>query len=87
MSDIHNFTTPLPAGDSTPYSFIVYGDMGITPFPRGTTTADLARREVEKNNARFILHHGDISYAMGYVSDFSAKFTIIAAGVVAELVN
>lgn len=69
MSKIHNFTTAIPAGDPTPYKFVVYGDMGITPFPRGTTTADFATWEVEKNEARFIFHHGDISYAMGYVSD------------------
>ena len=69
MSKIRNFTTPIPGGDPTPYKFIVYGDMGVSPFPRATTTADLVTWEVEKNKARFIFHHGDISYAMGYVSD------------------
>ena len=69
MSKIRNFTTPIPGGDPTPYKFIVYGDMGVSPFPRATTTADLVTWEVETNEARFIFHHGDISYAMGYVSD------------------
>ena len=68
MSPTKNFTTPLPAGDTTPYKFIVYGDMGVDPFPEAVGTADLVREEVAENDIKFVYHHGDISYARGYVS-------------------
>lgn len=71
MSEIHNFTTPIPAGDPTPYKFIVYGDMGTYGFPQSKTTADLVMEELKKNDIRFIFHHGDISYACGHVRLFS----------------
>ena len=71
MSEIRNFTTPVPAGDPTPYKFIVYGDMGTYGFPQSKTTADLVMEELKKNDIRFIFHHGDISYACGYVRLFS----------------
>ena len=34
MSTVANFTTALPAGDKTPFTFIVYGDMGVDPYPQ-----------------------------------------------------
>lgn len=68
MSDIANFTTPLAAGNRSSFKFIVYGDMGVRPFPEGVTTAKLVRQEIEENDVRFVYHHGDISYARGYVS-------------------
>ena len=67
MSPVFNFTTPLPAGDKTPFKFVVYGDMGLDPYPEATTTAVHMRQEVEENDIRFIYHHGDISYARGQV--------------------
>ncbi|XP_066919291.1 uncharacterized protein, partial [Clytia hemisphaerica] len=66
MSDIANFTTPLAAGNRSSFKFIVYGDMGVHPFPEGVTTAKLVRQEIEENDVRFVYHHGDISYARGY---------------------
>lgn len=67
MSAVANFTTPLAAGNNTPFKFIVYGDMGVESFPEGVTTAQLVRQEIEKNDVRFVYHHGDISYARGHV--------------------
>jgi len=68
MSPVFNFTTPITAGDKTPFKFIVYGDMGVEAFPEGQETAILVRQEVDKNDVRFVYHHGDVSYARGYVS-------------------
>lgn len=68
MSPVFNFTTPLPAGDKTPFKFVVYGDMGLDGYPEATTTAVHMRQEVEENDIRFIYHHGDISYARGQVT-------------------
>ena len=65
MSTIYNFTTDLPAGDETPHSWVVYGDMGTGPAPE--LTAKLLQNEVHKNNIRYVVHHGDISYARGTV--------------------
>ena len=67
MSALQTFTTALPAGDRTPYQAIVYGDMGIDPYPQGKTTAKLVLNDILTNEYRFILHHGDISYALGHV--------------------
>ena len=69
MSPVLNFTTPLPAGDKTPFKFVVYGDMGIEnhKFPRAATTAHLVRKEIDNNDVRFVFHHGDIAYSFGYV--------------------
>lgn len=77
MSAIANFTTPLPAGDQTPFKFIVYGDMGVDSFPEGVTTAKLVRQEIEENQVRFVYHHGDISYARGYAYIWDQWFYLI----------
>lgn len=68
MSEIKNFTTPLPKGDPTPFQFIVYGDMGVFPYPNSYQTAHLVRREVAERDNKFVFHIGDISYARGIVS-------------------
>ena len=78
MSPVYNFTSPLPAGDKTPFKFVVYGDLGLDPYPEATTTALHMRQEVEENNIRFIYHHGDLSYARGQVKHvFGANFSKI----------
>ena len=69
MSPVANFTTPMEAGDKTPFNFIVYGDMGLEPFPEGIETSKLVRQEIDDHNVRFVYHHGDISYARGYVRE------------------
>lgn len=68
MSPIANFTTPMKAGDKTPFNFIVYGDLGLAAFPEATETAKLVRQEIDDNDVRFVYHHGDVSYACGNVS-------------------
>ena len=70
MSPVLNFTTPIAPGDETPFKFIVYGDMGVSSFPRASQTAKLMLQEYHENDAKFIFHNGDISYAEGRVSNF-----------------
>lgn len=68
MSSLTKFRTPpIPNADEA-FKFIVYGDMGISPPPRAATTAQYCINEIEKNNATFVVHLGDISYALGHVS-------------------
>lgn len=58
------FKTAPPVGSDVTYKFIVYGDMGLSDAAH--TTAKYALRDAQ-NGYEFILHHGDISYARGYV--------------------
>ena len=67
MSPVLNFTTPLPTGSKEPFKFIVYGDMGVSTFPRADQTAKLMLKEYHTNDIKFIFHNGDISYAEGRV--------------------
>ena len=77
-SPVYNFTTALAAGDQTPHKFIVYGDMGIDPLlsPDGQRTADRLVEEYRDNNIQHVFHHGDISYAVGFVSIFCKHITL-----------
>ena len=68
MSPILNFTTSFPIGSKEPFKFIVYGDMGVSTFPRADETAKLMLKEYHENDVKFIFHNGDISYARGHVS-------------------
>ena len=73
MSEIHNFTSALPAGDATPYQFLTFGDHGVSEDPDHQSpgadgTANNIIKEMEQHNPRLVFHHGDISYAVGYVS-------------------
>ncbi|XP_066910739.1 uncharacterized protein [Clytia hemisphaerica] len=77
MSPVANFTTPMAAGDKTPFNYIVYGDMGLEPFPEGIETAKLVRQEIDDNDVRFVYHHGDISYARGYAYIWDQWFDLI----------
>ncbi len=67
MSPIYNFTTAPVAGNRKPFKFIVYGDMGVSTFPRADETAKLMLKEYRENDVKFIFHNGDISYARGQV--------------------
>ena len=64
MSEIRSFKTAPPIGSDLPYKFIVYGDMGM--LAAAHATAKYALRDVS-DGYEFIFHHGDISYARGYV--------------------
>ena len=68
MSPTYNFTTALPAGDTSSFKFIVYGDQGLSPYPRAKGTEVRVLEEYHENDIRFIFHNGDISYAEGQVS-------------------
>ena len=65
MSDIYDFTTAIPPGDKTPYKFVVYGDMGYTDQARKTIHQMVLQKQ--KNDIRYIIHYGDLSYAYGQV--------------------
>ena len=65
FSDVKSFTTSITPGDQAPFSFIMYGDMGISVSPGAERTAELVLNEVQ-NGAAFVMHHGDLSYAIGY---------------------
>ena len=78
MSEIHNFTSALPAGDATPYQFLTFGDHGVSEDPDHQSpgadgTANNIIKEMEQHNPRLVFHHGDISYAVGYVSVFNTS--------------
>ena len=65
FSEVKTFTSALKSGDATPYTFIAYGDFDITSPPGGETIAVLVRKEVE-DGAAFVMHVGDLSYALGF---------------------
>ena len=64
MSEIRSFKTAPPIGSDISYKFIVYGDMGMSDAAHAT--AKYALRDIQ-DGYEFIYHHGDISYARGYV--------------------
>ena len=66
MSATANFTTPMLKGDPTPYTFIIYGDMGVDRYPQAYSTAKNVRTEIGERDIKFVSHIGDISYARGY---------------------
>ena len=76
MSPILNFTTSFPTGSKEPFKFIVYGDMGVSTFPRADETAKLMLKEYHENDVKFIFHNGDISYARGHVSFLNSSVGI-----------
>ena len=59
MSEVASFTTPMPAGDPTPFNFVVFGDMGVYEYPKSTETAKWLMKEVTERDARyfFVLNH------------------------------
>ena len=76
FSPVKSFKTALEGGDSTPYSFIVYGDMDLTPPPGAITTANLVKEEVDRG-ASFVFHAGDLGYAVGYAFRWDIWMTLI----------
>lgn len=77
MSDVYNFTTPLPAGNPTPHMVITYGDQGVVDSPGSHGTAARIIEEYRDNNIRKVLHNGDISYAMGYAYIWEQWFSLV----------
>ncbi|XP_015775723.1 PREDICTED: probable inactive purple acid phosphatase 2 [Acropora digitifera] len=65
MSSIRTFhTQPLTNPDET-FSFVVYGDMGLSVDPGAHDTAKYIIEEAKKGKS-LVFHVGDISYARGY---------------------
>ena len=85
MSPILNFTTSFPTGSKEPFKFIVYGDMGVSTFPRADETAKLMLKEYHENDVKFIFHNGDISYARGHVSFLNSSGGIDSGWEIASL--
>lgn len=67
MSEVRKFRTQPPTGPEESFSFVVYGDMGVTAVPGAHETADYMIEEALDGKS-FVFHVGDISYARGYVS-------------------
>ncbi|KAK3704751.1 hypothetical protein QZH41_009742, partial [Actinostola sp. cb2023] len=89
MSSLTTFrTAPVPNADET-FKFLVYGDMGVSPNPRARLTAEYCLDEVNNNNASFVVHIGDISYAEGqaYIWDQWAAFVESYATRIPYMVN
>ena len=76
LSDVQTFMTPLRPGDKTPFTFLTYGDMGLTPPPGSQLVSNMLAKEVEKG-AAFIVHQGDLSYAVGYSYIWDQWMTLI----------
>ena len=67
MSEVRKFRTQPIKGSDESFSFLVYGDMGITDVPGAHDTAKYMIEEAAKGRS-FVFHIGDISYAVGFVS-------------------
>ena len=70
---MHKFrSAPLTDPDAS-FSFVVYGDMGVSAVPGAHDTAKYMVKEA-MNGSSFVFHVGDISYARGIVSTFHTVF-------------
>ena len=66
-SESASFVTAISAGDSMPFSYVMYGDQGaIQPNFNGLYTASLmTSHEIPQHNITSVHHVGDLSYANG----------------------
>ena len=76
LSYIATFRAPPRPGDKASFSFLTYGDMGLTPPPGSQKVAGMLTKEVEEG-AAFVLHQGDLSYAVGYSYVWDQWMTLI----------
>ena len=76
FSNVSTFKTAAASGDPRPFKFIMYGDMGETASPGAFTTVRLVLKEVQ-NGAAFVMHQGDLSYALGHSVTWDAWMTMI----------
>ena len=67
MSAVYKFRSAPVADPDASFSFVVYGDMGVSVVPGAHDTAKYMVEEAEKGTS-LVFHVGDISYARGYVS-------------------
>jgi hypothetical protein len=75
FSDISHFTTPQGVGPNFPVKFVAYGDLGIDQPPAALSTVAKIAENLDEYN--FIIHYGDISYAMGQGSVWEVFFWLI----------
>ena len=69
LSGVHSFVASPRIGGQGTFTFLTYGDMGIstgTGLPAAQATTELALSDITNNDVRFIIHQGDLSYAVGY---------------------
>ena len=78
MSAVRNFRSQPITGPDESFSFVVYGDMGVTADPGSHDTAKYMIEEAAKGRS-LVFHVGDISYARGYVRKASkhSRYAII----------
>ena len=67
MSAVYKFRSAPVTDPDASFSFVVYGDMGVTVVPGSRDTAKYMVEEAKKGSS-LVFHVGDISYARGYVS-------------------
>lgn len=79
MSDVRKFRTQPITGSDESFSFVVYGDMGITDVPGAHDTAKYMIKEAAEG-CSFVFHIGDISYAVGFVSKTLQPHETIVVG-------
>jgi hypothetical protein len=70
---------PVTGPDHAPFSYLVYGDMGVTGGNSASATAALALVEVASLGARAVHHIGDISYARGNSATWEVQKPTAAA--------
>ena len=75
-SKVKTFTTAVAPGDSIPFTFIAYGDMGKTASPGANTTVQLVLDEIQ-NGAAFVMNQGDLSYAEGFAMKWDVWMSFI----------
>ena len=76
MSAVYNFRSAPVADPDVSFSFVVYGDMGVSVVPGAHDTAKYMVEEAKKGSS-LVFHVGDISYARGYVSRPLSSFQVL----------
>jgi hypothetical protein len=81
-SETYRFISAPATGDTTPFTYIVYGDQGCPTNGWGygsLYTSAMTTREVERtdNPARAVHHFGDLSYAQGAAHIWDEWFDMI----------
>jgi acid phosphatase type 7 len=75
-SDVYSFKS-RPSSSVKHAKFLAYADMGIESAPAATSTAVRSFQEIAKGYDDFLLHAGDISYALGHAHLWDEFFHLI----------
>jgi len=73
-SEVSHFSTPPEVGTSG-VTFVAFGDMGVDDTPKAMTTIDRVATNID--DIDFVLHFGDISYALGLGYVWEQFFRIV----------